>query len=284
MRLGAGRGIGVLALAAWSTVACGQSSAGHDTPEACRPSSPEAQQADALPARLDGTLCSESDELALSIPREAEDPALGIVHLGLTHGNGSIYTVKVLAYVDGVLVPVPNSTESSTFELSVRERDAYFIPYFLDYDDERMTLALSGSEGRVILEVDRPALAPSIACSGEYEGLPVDTPPLSLPADVELELCNARDSRAWAVTVAAGRAVEVTVENPESMDTFSLGAYRNQNPVEPFPVTDGANQGYLGLATKGTFSFVPAEAGIVAFHASSGFSRGEPSRLHIAQP
>jgi len=273
----------VLALAVGSTVACGQSSASHDTPEACRSSSGDTQQADALPARLDGTLCTESDQLALSIPRESEDPASGIVHLRLAEGTGS-YAVDVAAYVDGALVPVPNSTESSTFALTAAAPHGYFMPYFLDYDDERMTLALSGSPGRVAIEVDRPALAPSIACSGKYEGLPVETPPLSLPADIEVELCSGRDSRTWAVNVVAGRAVVVTLENPESIDSFSFGAYRNQTQFEPYPVSGGENQAYLGLAAKWTFSFVPAEAGTVGFYAGSSISRGEPSRLHIAQP
>src|SRR5262249_19050250 len=154
------------------------------------PSSAEAQRADTLPARLEGTLCTENDELALSIPRESEDPSLGIVHLALTRGEGGIYTVDVSAYVAGALVPVPNSTESSTFELSAGTGDGYFIPFFPAYDGERRTLTLPGPPGRVLLEVDRPALAPSIACSGKYEGLPVEAPPLSLPADVELELCS----------------------------------------------------------------------------------------------
>lgn len=273
----------MLALAAWSLVACGQSRSEHDIPEACRPSSGEAQRADTLPARLDGALCSESDELALSIPRESEDPSLGIVHLRLAEGTGA-YTVNVLASVNGALVPVPTSTESSTFALDAAAPDGYFMPYFLDYDDERMTLSLSGSAGRVALVVDRPALAPSISCSGKYEGLPVETPPLSLPADFELELCSGRDSRVWAVTVAAGRAVEVTLENPESIDTFSLGAYRDQTSFEPFPVTDGRSEANLGLAAGRSLRFVPAEAGVVAFYAGAGISRGERSRLHIAQP
>lgn len=236
-----------------------------------------------MPARLEGTLCTDSDQLALSIPRESEDPSLGIVHLRLAQGAGS-YNVDVLAYVNGALVPVPTSTESSSFALTLASPDGYFMPYFLDYDDERLTLALSGSEGHVALEVDRPTLAPSIACDGKYEGLPVETAPLALPADFELELCSGRDSRVWAVAVAAGRAVEVLLQNPESIDRFSLGAYRDQTSFEPFPVTDGTSQANLGLAAQRTLRFVPAEAGVIAFYAGSGISRGERSRLHIEQP
>src|SRR6185436_14108232 len=146
----------------------------------------------------EGTLCAESDELLLAAPRESDDPARGIVHLHLREGTGS-YSVAVLAYVNGELVPVPTSQESPRFELCSAAPDGYFIPYFLDYDDDRMTLRLSGTPGKVALEFDRPALAADLACTPRYEGLPVETAPLELPADFELELCSGRDSRVWAV-------------------------------------------------------------------------------------
>jgi hypothetical protein len=239
---------------------------------------------DELPAELAGTLCDESDELALSIPRQAEVPSRGVTHLHLREGSGS-YTVSILASVAGELVAVPNSQESPALELSKAAPDAYFIPYYLDYDDDRMTLALAGTPGKVALEIDRPLLEPTLTCEPRYESLPVETPPLTLPADVELELCSARDSRVWAVIADAGRPLLATLENPASIASFTLGAYRDGTAtLEPLMVAEGVAEARLGLAGKWQLSFTPSEAGVVAFYAGGGSSLREPSRLHIEQP
>jgi len=260
--------------------ACGQSSAATASGD-CRPS--PAQRADALPARLQGTLCEEGDELALSAPKQSDDAARGIVHLHLREGSGN-YTVSVLEYVGGQLAPVTTSQQASTFELDRAAPDGYFIPYFHDYDDDRMTFALAGTPGRVALDIDRPLLPPDLDCEPQYEGLPVKTPPLSLPADFELELCSGRDSRVWAVTVDAGRPVHVTLENPESIDNTSIGACRDEAPCAPWPVAEGLATTRLGRAASTSWTFTPAEAGVVAFYGAGGISRAEPSRLHIEQP
>jgi hypothetical protein len=290
MRLGVARSVGALALGTFLLPACGQSSrngaggGGGAAASPCPPSPREVQRADDLPAELEGTLCSESDALALSIPRQTDEPSRGIVQLHLHEGAGS-YTVAVLASVDGELVPVPTSAGSSTFELRATAPDGYFTPYFLDFDDDRLTLSLSGARGRVALEVDRPLLAPYVTCDGEYEGLPVETPPLALPTTFELELCSGRDSRVWAVNVDAGRPVHVTLENPESIDSFPIGAVRDEiSAYEPLMVVDGEAEANLGLAAQWQWSFTPAAAGVVAFYAGGGVSRGERSRLRIEQP
>jgi len=284
--LGDGSGIGAVAVATLFLAACGQSTrngGGGSATAACPTSARETERADQLPATLEGTLCSESDALALSIPREAE-PSRGIVRMHVREGAGS-YSVAVLAAVDGELVAVPTSAGSSTFALRAPSPDGYFIPYFLDFDDERLTLSLSGTPGKVALDVDRPLLAPTLTCTAQYESFPVKTPPLTLPAHVELELCSARDSRVWSVLADAGRPVRVTLENPESADGFSLGACRDGTTLyEPLAVAGGEAETTLGLAAKLEWAFTPPETGVVAFYASSGISRGEPSRLRIEQP
>jgi hypothetical protein len=285
MRLGEGLRGCVGILAAHLLAACGQSTrdgGGGSATSACPPSARETERADELPARLEGTLCSESDALALSIPREAE-PSRGIVQMHVREGAGN-YSVAVLASVDGELVPVPTSAGSSTFALRGPAPDGYFIPYFLDFDDHRLTLSLSGTPGKVALDVDRPRLAPYLACTAQYESFPVQAPPLPLPARFELELCSARDSRVWSVLADAGRPVRVTLENPESTDGFSIGACRDGSAVyEPLVVVEGEAETTLGLAAKSEWTFTPPEPGVIAFYASSGISRGERSRLRIEQ-
>ncbi len=122
-------------------------------------------------------------------------------------------------------------------------------------------------------------------CQGKYESLPVTTPPLELPTTaLETELCNARDSRTWAIRVRANSPVSIELENPEVIDRFDLGVYRNDvGGYVPLPVTAGATQGELGDLAERDLSFTPTEAGVVGLYASLGRSRGQ-IRLSITQP
>jgi hypothetical protein len=144
---------------------------------------------------------------------------------------------------------------------------------------------VTGTPGRVALDLERVEAGPGLGCNGEYESLPVETPPLDLPAVVESELCSARDSRVWAAIVAGGRPVSVTLENPQSIDHFFVSAYRGgRSDYVDLPVSEGETRLELGLFTEWRRSFTPLESGVVAFSAAAGFSRGEPFRLRIEQP
>jgi len=286
MRLGVGSGVFALTLAALLLPACGESSrkSTHAAADPCPAPPREVERADELPAELEGTLCSKGDTLSLSIPRQADDPSRGVVQLHLREGAGD-YAVEALASVGGELLPVPNSNVSSTFELSPTAPDGYFIPYYLDYDDDRLILSLSGARGRVALDIDRPLLAPELVCDGRYEGLPAKTPALALPAQYELELCNGRDSRVWAINAEAGRPVLLTLENPESLESCSIAACRaGTSSYEPLMAVEGTAVANIGLAAQWRWSFTPTETGVVAFYAGGGLSRGEPARLRIEQP
>lgn len=127
-------------------------------------------------------------------------------------------------------------------------------------------------------------LEPYLSCPGAYQSLPVRTPPQALPTVFEAELCNARDSRATAIEVAAGTAVSITLENPLSVDRFRLSVYRSDvDSYELLPVAAGTTSAELGRLAERSLTFTPTSAGSVSLLASLGNSRGEPTRLRIEQ-
>ncbi len=125
----------------------------------------------------------------------------------------------------------------------------------------------------------------AVNCVGGYESLPVTTPPQALPALLEAPLCNARDSRAWAIAVIQNQPVTITLENPEIVDTFNLGAYRTDvGGYQALPLAAGTAQTRLGALAEISWTFTPSASGAAALYASLGVSRGEPVRLSVVQP
>jgi hypothetical protein len=105
-----------------------------------------------------------------------------------------------------------------------------------------------------------------------------------LPTILEAELCNFRDSRTWAIEVAAGRSVSVTLDNPLSIDTFSLSVYRSDvGDYQPLPVIAGTTTAELGLLVERTLTFTPEQTATVYLYAGTGSSRSGPPRLRVEQ-
>jgi hypothetical protein len=143
---------------------------------------------------------------------------------------------------------------------------------------------MTGEAGATGSAEPEPEPEPKPPCDGEYEGLPPQTPARMLPTLLETELCNARDSRVWAIEVEAERAVSVTLENPSTIDGFDLSVYRSDvDGYEPLPVTAGPTRFRLGSLAERTFSFTPASSGNVSLYAGLGISRDEPIRLQVTQ-
>jgi hypothetical protein len=100
---------------------------------------------------------------------------------------------------------------------------------------------------------------------------------------LESELCNARDSRVWAVEVAAARPVVITLENPSAIERFSFSVYANTPGYIDLPVSDGETRISLGSAVQTTSRFTPEETGVIAFYAILGTTKGEKLRLRVEQ-
>jgi hypothetical protein len=270
---------------------CGRTS--EDEPsistEACTPH-PDIEQAAAapvqtLPTVLEGELCNGADALWLAFEGPPFSDALGAVRAELMRGDGAEpYMVSVFGVDQGSLQPLSTNFATNKFTLDPSSPELVFAPTIKDFSTNTLVLGLEGPAGRVKLELTRPELPASVDCAARYEALPPQTPTVALPTVLEAELCSYRDSRTWAIDVAAERAVSITLLDPLSIDTFRLNVYRSDvDDYQPLPVSSGATEGELGLLAERRLTFTPQQAGTVHLYAGVGRSRGAPPRLRIEQ-
>jgi hypothetical protein len=193
------------------------------------------------------------------------------------------YTVRLYGIDAGEPRPLP-AYASSAFELEASEPEYVFAVEDNDFSDTTLIVEVTGPAGPVAVELAGLELPPYVSCSGHYESLPPKTPARALPTLIETELCHARDTRTWAVELAAARQVTVTLENPLSIDGFDLDAYRSDvDGYEPLPVSSGATRVNLGLFNERQMRFTPRAAGVAYLYASLGNSRAITPRLRIEQ-
>jgi len=237
-----------------------------------------------LPTRLEGNLCDAEDALSLVF---VDDPAERVIGAELAQGSGEYQLALFHAELETgapvrALVPLP--TEPQALTLSASSPSIFFGVRANGLDDDRIIVKLSGSPGHVALDLARPELEPFLDCQGAYESLPVATPPHELPVLLHTSLCHARDSRVWAIEVAAGRPVTITLENPEAIETFDLALYEDNDDYQAIAVSAGVTRAKLGLLAARSLSFTPVNAGIVGLYAALGDSRGDGIELRIEQP
>lgn len=240
-----------------------------------------------LPLRLEGSLCGPEDALWATFAGQSEVVPLAPVQVHLSNGAmGAAYTVSLFNVThEGALLPLTNAHETHVFTLDANTPDLVFRFQDPSRFQNRVVLQLQGPAGPVAIDIQRPTPPPIPSdCVAAYESTPVKTPSRSLPTIIEGELCNARDSRVWAIEVAAGRQVQVTLENPWAIASFNLSVARADVPaLETLPLSAGMARGSLGLVSHTTLAFTPEQAGTVALYAGGGISQGEAFRLRVEQ-
>jgi hypothetical protein len=238
-----------------------------------------------LPTTLEGTLCGDEDRLRIAFDGKADDPQRPGIRARLVDGSAlSPYTLTLFGVDQGELQPLPGEPSPRVFTLSPDAPEVEFGVAPNSFSESTVVLELEGPAGPVALELERPELSLRAPCDGEYEGLPAQTPTRVLPTLIETELCNARDSRVWAIEGVAGRAVSITLENPLTVDSFELHAHHSgADPYEDLQISAGKTRTRLGLLAERSFSFTPAASGIIGLYAALGISRAEPIRLRVEQ-
>ncbi|HEY3501103.1 MAG TPA: hypothetical protein VGK73_40695, partial [Polyangiaceae bacterium] len=193
-----------------------------------------------LPARLEGELCDEQASLTLGFAGKPVPPEQEPIELSLVEGAGS-YFVSLFGVDGGALVALDQSGQA--LALSPSSPSVFFSVRTSWLDDDRVIAELTGTPGPVVLDITRPELEPYPPdCVYANESLPVETPPLALPARLEAALCSARDTRTFAIEVAAGKAVWITLEDPKTIDSFDVALFDNDGDYVPIAVSDGASR------------------------------------------
>jgi hypothetical protein len=238
-----------------------------------------------LPTALEGVLCNSADELWLPFEGSSLAGASGVVRAELVSGEGpEPYTLSLFGVDQGSLQPLPSNFATNIFVLGPSSPELFFAPKLDDFSTSTVVLKLGGPAGAVKLDVTRPEVPAYADCTGLYEGLPPKTPAAALPSVLEAELCSYRDSRVWAIDVAAEREVSITLLDPLSIESFSLSVYRSDvDDYQPLAVTSGVTTAKLGLLAERQLRFTPEQAGAVHLYASTGRSRGAPPRLLVEQ-
>jgi len=238
-----------------------------------------------LPTTLEGTLCGAEDHLRIAFDGTADDPQHPGVRARLVDGTAlSPYTLSLFGVDQGELEPLPSEPSARVFTLSPDAPEVQFGVPPNGFSESTVVLQLEGPAGPVALELERPELPLRMPCDGAYEGLPAQTPTRVLPTLIETELCNARDSRVFAIEGVAGRAVSITLENPLTVDVFDLHAHHSgADPYEDLPISAGKTRTRLGLLAERSFTFTPAASGTIGLYAALGISRAEPIRLRVEQ-
>lgn len=238
-----------------------------------------------LPATLQDTLCNVADELWIAFEGGNQDPTRGVFSARLASGSGAgPYTVSLFGVDQGRVQPLPTGFATHVFTLDNASPELIFAQKLHDFSTSTVVLRVQGPAGPVVLELERPELPPIVPCSGRYESLPPLAPARALPTILEAELCNFRDSRTWGIEVAAGRSVSVTLDNPLSIDSFSLSVYRSDvSDYQPLPVTAGTTTAELGLLVERRLTFTPKQTATVYLYAGTGSSRSGPPRLRVEQ-
>ena len=242
------------------------------------------EEAIALPTRLAGTLCGGDDTLTVNIALDP-DVTAGPLHFRLVDGASAEPHVVTIWDVDGAgkrdqLMTLPRTPEVA---LSAAEPELY-VAVTQRPVDATVVVALTGPAGPVTLDIEQPARARPLGCSGAYESLPPSSPVRPLPAELELELCNFRDSRSFGLEVTAGREVVLTLENPLAIESFDAGFFRaDTQDFVPLPASLGTTRDTLGLLGRRSLRFTPDFSGPVALYCSLGISLGETARLRVSQ-
>jgi len=115
-----------------------------------------------------------------------------------------------------------------------------------------------------------------------YEGPPVTGPVLTLPAVFEFELCNFRDSVVASIGVVPSQPVTISLENPESIESFDLSIVRADVAYQEIMPIAGSARVKVGRRAAHQTSFTPAGTEPIAIYAGLGASC-EPVRLRIEQ-
>ncbi|HEY3495334.1 MAG TPA: hypothetical protein VGK73_11635 [Polyangiaceae bacterium] len=234
-----------------------------------------------LPARLEGELCDEQASLTLGFAGTPVPPEQEPIELGLVEGAGN-YSVSLFGVDGGALVALDQSGQG--LALSPSSPSVFFSVRTNGLDDDRVIAELTGTPGPVVVDITRPELEPYPEdCVYANESLPVETPPLALPARLAAELCHARDSRVFAIEVTAGKEVWVTLEDPKAIDSFAVGIFENDGEYVPLAVESGATRWTLGLLAKSSLTFTPVESGVVGVSVTLGSSRGDGFALLVEQ-
>jgi hypothetical protein len=237
-----------------------------------------------LPKRLAGTLCDESDALVASITLEPELQSRPL-RLSLAAGAGSMpHHVTFWGYDEArAVVKLETRQEMPAPALSAVEPEL-FVDVLAASTETPVAVALAGPPGEVALDIERPERPPALECDGEYESLPPSTPARVLPTELELELCNARDSRVFGLEVVADREVEITLENPLAIDAFDLAVVQADTDAwVSLPTAFGTTRDTLGLVARRSLRFTPDFTGRVALYCSLGRSLGDKVRLTVRQ-
>ena len=238
-----------------------------------------------LPAVLAGSLCDRNDALVMSLELGI-DANSGPLRLSLTEGAGSAPYLVSLWGLDeqGERGALATRQETSQLALSVARPELYGAVTHVSADP-RVVVQLVGPPGPVALQIEQPERPPTLGCGAAYELLPPSSPALSLPAELELELCSARDSRVFGLEGVAGREVMMTLENPAAIESFHAAFVEagTRDYVE-LPASFGTTRDTLGLVGRSMIRFTPDFSGSVALICSLGHSRGERARLRVEQP
>ena len=233
-----------------------------------------------LPARLEGTLCDADDALTIAFDNSLVDQPISVQ---LSEGSGD-YSLVLYGKYEEALYPLEEAHRPEVLAFDAAAPTLFFSAGTYGLDDNRVIVSLVGSPGRVAVDFTRPELPPHSNCSGSYESLPAELPPLGLPALLEGELCNSRDSKVWAVEVAAGRPVTITLDDPEAADWLDVVLAENASPFRELTVSTGETRVTLGLLAERRMVFTPAASGVIAILASLGYSREGGFGLRVEQP